>query len=97
MKISNNKIEMVSSYKCLGLQLDDKLDWSVNTDYVDKKVQSRLYFLRRLASFNVCRRMLLMFSQSVGFQRPLLWVSVLGGQHQTEGHTGGCGHSPSPL
>lgn len=33
-KISRKKIEVVSSYK---LQMDDKLDWSVNTDYVSKK------------------------------------------------------------
>ena len=31
----------------------------------DKKGQSRLYFLRRLRSFNVCSKMLCMFYQSV--------------------------------
>ncbi|TWW65250.1 hypothetical protein D4764_21G0001500 [Takifugu flavidus] len=49
----------------LGVQLDNKLEWSTNTDAVYKKTMSRLYFLRRLRSFSVCSRMLHMFYQSV--------------------------------
>ncbi|TWW54421.1 hypothetical protein D4764_0100770 [Takifugu flavidus] len=49
----------------LGVQLDNKLEWSTNTDAVYKKAMSRLYFLRRLGSFSVCSRMLHMFYQSV--------------------------------
>ncbi|TWW55995.1 hypothetical protein D4764_09G0010450 [Takifugu flavidus] len=49
----------------LGVQLDNKLEWSTNTDAVYKKAMSRLYFLRRLRSFSVCSRMLHMFYQSV--------------------------------
>ena len=48
-----------------GLQLDDKLDWTANTDTLHKKGQSRLYFLRRLGSFNICKKLLQMFYQSV--------------------------------
>ncbi|KAK3505886.1 hypothetical protein QTP70_019402, partial [Hemibagrus guttatus] len=46
-------VERVRSYRYLGLQLDDNLDWSVSTDYLYKKGQSRLFFLRRLGSFNI--------------------------------------------
>ncbi|KAI4892522.1 hypothetical protein NFI96_005753 [Prochilodus magdalenae] len=49
----------------LGVHLDERLDWSVNTDIVYKKAQSRLYFLRRLGSFRICQKLLLMFYQSV--------------------------------
>ncbi|KAI3351311.1 hypothetical protein L3Q82_005856 [Scortum barcoo] len=42
-----------------------KLDWTTNTDAIYKKGQSRLFFLRRLRSFNVCRTMLQMFYHSV--------------------------------
>lgn len=63
--ISGEEIEVVSSYKYLGLEVDEKLDWSVNSDYVYKKMQSRLYFLRRLASFKICGRVLQLFYQSV--------------------------------
>ncbi|KAI4901901.1 hypothetical protein NFI96_022255 [Prochilodus magdalenae] len=58
-------VEVVRSYKYLGVHLDERLDWSVNIDTVYKKAQSRLYFLRRLGSFRICQKLLLMFYQSV--------------------------------
>ncbi|TWW78779.1 hypothetical protein D4764_11G0009000 [Takifugu flavidus] len=63
--ISGKDVEIVSSYRFLGVHLDNKLEWSTNTDAVYKKAMSRLYFLRRLRSFSVCSRMLHMFYQSV--------------------------------
>ena len=42
----------------LGLWLDSKLDWTCDTDHLYRKRQSRLYFLRRLWSFNICRKLL---------------------------------------
>ncbi|KAI4904704.1 hypothetical protein NFI96_006255 [Prochilodus magdalenae] len=57
-------VEVVRSYKYLGVHLDERLDWSVNTDSY-KKAQSRLNFLRRLRSFSICPELLLMFYQSV--------------------------------
>lgn len=58
-------VEVVQTYKNLGLQLDDRLDWSKNTDALYRKSQSQLYFLRRLASFNICQKLLQMFYQMV--------------------------------
>ncbi|TWW74353.1 hypothetical protein D4764_14G0003540 [Takifugu flavidus] len=46
--ISRKDVEIVASYRFLGVQLDNKLEWSTNTDVVYKKAMSRLYFLRRL-------------------------------------------------
>uniref|UniRef100_A0A8C4SNG4 Reverse transcriptase domain-containing protein n=1 Tax=Erpetoichthys calabaricus TaxID=27687 RepID=A0A8C4SNG4_ERPCA len=63
--IRGDCVQMVQTYKYLGVQLDDKLDWTANTDALCKKGQSRLYFLRRLASFNICNKMLQMFYQTV--------------------------------
>ncbi|XP_035534965.1 complement C3-like [Morone saxatilis] len=40
---------MVSAYKYLGVTLDNKLDWSTNSEAIYKKGLSRLYFLRRLS------------------------------------------------
>ena len=65
VSIEGVNVEVVSTYKYLGVHLDNKLDWSANTDAVYKKGQSRLYFLRRLRSFNVCSKLLGMFYQSV--------------------------------
>src|SRR4029434_9181888 len=56
---------VVNAYKYLGVHLANKLDWSANIHVLYKKGQSRLYFLRRLRSFNVCNKLLCMFYQSV--------------------------------
>jgi len=63
--ISGTDVDLVASYKYLGVTLDNKLDWSTNTEAIYKKGQSWLYFLRRLRSFHVCNKMLQMFYQSV--------------------------------
>lgn len=54
-----------TSYNFLVVQLDNKLEWSTNTEAVYKMGISRLYLLRRLRPFSVCRRMLHTFYQSV--------------------------------
>ena len=38
----------------LGGYFNNKLDWTRNTEAIYKKGQRRLFFLRRLGSFNVC-------------------------------------------
>jgi len=58
-------VEVVSEYKYLGVHLDSKLDWSVIAASIYRKTQSRLYFLRRLRSFNICSTMMWMFYESV--------------------------------
>ncbi|TWW74205.1 putative RNA-directed DNA polymerase from transposon BS [Takifugu flavidus] len=63
--IGTEEVEGVQTYKYLGLWLDNRLDWTSNTRQLYKKTQSRMYFLRRLRSFNICRKLLWMFYQSV--------------------------------
>lgn len=63
--IQVSEVEMVSSHRYLGVQLDDKLDWKSHLETVYKKGQSRLYFLRRLRSFNICRPLLCNVYQTV--------------------------------
>ncbi|KAI4885165.1 hypothetical protein NFI96_024172 [Prochilodus magdalenae] len=63
--IAGVEVEMVKTYRYLGLHLDERLDWSANTDILYRKGQSRLYFLWRLGSFNICRKLLQMFFQTV--------------------------------
>uniref|UniRef100_A0A8B9GXH1 Reverse transcriptase domain-containing protein n=1 Tax=Astyanax mexicanus TaxID=7994 RepID=A0A8B9GXH1_ASTMX len=63
--IEGVEVEAVDSYKYLGLWLDSKLDWTCNSDHLYRKSQSRLYFLRRLRSFNICKKLMWMFYQSV--------------------------------
>ncbi|KAL6470652.1 hypothetical protein MHYP_G00217710 [Metynnis hypsauchen] len=65
ISIEGVEVERVMIYKYLGLQLDDRLDWSAHADILYRKGQSRLYFLRRLRSFNICRKLLQMFYQTM--------------------------------
>ena len=51
--IDGGEIESVQTCKCLGVVLDNKLEWSANIEAVYRRDQSRLFFLRRLRSFNV--------------------------------------------
>lgn len=44
---------------------DNKLTWTWNAKAVLKKGKSRLWLLRRLRSFNVCRTVLRLFYESV--------------------------------
>ncbi|KAI4880336.1 hypothetical protein NFI96_004093 [Prochilodus magdalenae] len=63
--IEGVEVEMDKTYRYLGLHLDDRWDWSANTDILYRKGQRQLYFLRRLGSFNICRKLLQMFYQTV--------------------------------
>uniref|UniRef100_A0A3B3C2V1 Reverse transcriptase domain-containing protein n=1 Tax=Oryzias melastigma TaxID=30732 RepID=A0A3B3C2V1_ORYME len=75
LHIEGDSVERVQTYKYMGVMLDHKLDWTVNTDQLYKKSQSRLYFLRRLRSFNICTKLLQMFYQSV-VASALLYAAV---------------------
>ncbi|KAI4876067.1 hypothetical protein NFI96_010445 [Prochilodus magdalenae] len=62
--IDGEEVEVVGTYKYLGVHLDNKLDWSSNTCAVFKRGQSRLYSLRKLRSFGVRTKLLRTFYQS---------------------------------
>ncbi|PIK56466.1 hypothetical protein BSL78_06629 [Apostichopus japonicus] len=47
------EVERVSSYKYLGVHLNDSLTWGDQVDALIKKLNSRLYCLNKMASFNV--------------------------------------------
>ncbi|TWW71907.1 hypothetical protein D4764_16G0004040 [Takifugu flavidus] len=53
VNIQGLDIEILEEYKYLGVHLNNKLDWTHNTDALYKKGQSRLHLLRRLRSFGV--------------------------------------------
>ena len=48
----------------LGSIIDFKLDWSLNTLALLKEANQRLYFMKRLKSFNVCSKLLELFYRS---------------------------------
>ena len=70
--IENKEVETVSSYKYLGTTFDDKLKWSDNTDDIVKKCNQRMYFLRKLNSFGVDKKVTELFYSS--FIESVLYV-----------------------
>lgn len=63
--INDHPVEVVSSYKYLGVHLDEKLDWKTNSATIFKKAQSRLFFLRKLRSFDLGRPILNTFYHGI--------------------------------
>ena len=59
--INGEPIQSVTEYKYLGVVLDHKLRWDAWTDKINSKSQQRMFFLRKLLSFNVGSKMLQMF------------------------------------
>ena len=56
-------VEIVSHYKYLGTIIDNLFWFEANTDAVCNKVQQRLYFLRKMNTFKVCKVLMSLFYQ----------------------------------
>ena len=82
VNIQGSDIELVDSFTYLGVHLNNKLDWSHNTDAVYKNGQSRLHLLRRLRSFGVCRPLLRTFLRLCGGLYHPLHLGLLGGRQE---------------
>ena len=63
--IHDSPIEQVSSYKYLGVHLDDTFSWSVHVESLCSRLQQRLYFLRRLRVYGVDKSIMFLFYQAV--------------------------------
>lgn len=82
--IKDQPVEIVSSYRYLGVHVDSKLDWKVHSSNTFKKSQSRMFFLRKLRSFSISRPILNTFYNgilgSVLFYAVVCWGSCLSGE-----------------
>ena len=63
--IHNEPITQVSSYKYLGVYIDDAFSWRVHVESLCSRLQQRLYFLRRLRAFGVEQKVMLLFYHAV--------------------------------
>ena len=63
--INDQIVEIVNKYKYLGLTIDDKLNWRENSKTLISRLNQRLYFLRRLHSFNFSPDSLKMFYNAI--------------------------------
>ena len=62
--IKGQEVERVKEYKYLGVVFDEKLDWSKNSITIQKKINQRLFFMKKLFSFNVDKTLLNLFYDS---------------------------------
>ena len=62
--INGSHIEQVDSYKYLGVIIDNKLKWDKQAKEVSKKINKRMFFLRKLNYFHVDKTILELFYTS---------------------------------
>ena len=63
--IKGEAVERVETHKYLGVVFDSKLNWKENINLVLKKVNTRMYCLRKLRSFEVNSGILVTFYNAV--------------------------------
>ena len=63
--LKGSTIDRVSSYRYLGIMIDDKLAWHDHIDYLIKRLNVRMYCFRKLNYFHVDKRILALFYESV--------------------------------
>ena len=51
VKIRNVESNQVTAYKYLSVMIDENLSWTPHIDFLGKRIQQRINFLRRLKSF----------------------------------------------
>ena len=76
--VKGELVEIVEFYKYLGLLLDDKLKFNHHVDKMTKVLNQRLYFLRKLHSFNISTSILEIFIPPPSKASFLLGSPVLG-------------------
>ena len=65
IKVEDTIIERVTSFKLLGLWVDDNLKWNTNTNHIVRKAVKRLQLLKVLRSYGAPEKDLMAFYTSV--------------------------------
>ena len=65
LTVSNSEVEIVDSFKFLGIHITSILSWSVHCRYMCKKAQQRLYFLHYLKKFHMKPEILVNLYRSI--------------------------------
>ena len=84
LTIKNETVEIVKTYKYLGVTIDNKLDWTSHVTNVHKKINQRLFFLRKLYCFNINSKILQLFYKSCIESIILFCVCAWGGNAKVE-------------
>ncbi|KAI2644352.1 putative RNA-directed DNA polymerase from transposon BS [Labeo rohita] len=65
LTIMNSTVAAVDSFKFLGTNISQDLKWDIHIDFIVKKAQQRLYFLRQLKKFNLPQALMTQFYSAV--------------------------------
>ena len=63
--VNNSEVEIVDSFKFLGIHITSNLSWSLHARCICKKGQQRLYVLRCLKKFHMKPEILVNFYRSI--------------------------------
>ena len=61
ISIKGEYVEIVDSYKYLGITIDNKLEWDLHATNVHSKMSQRLFCLRKLNYFHIDKALLFLF------------------------------------
>ena len=65
LSIDGQIVERVESFKFLGTWVSNRITWDINSSHIISKARQRLYFLRKLRSFQVSRDTLVNFYRCI--------------------------------
>ena len=65
VQINGNEVQRTTKYKYLGLVIDDCLNWNFHFEHLCKKLNSRLFCLRKMSKFKVDARVIKLFYNAV--------------------------------
>ena len=77
--INNEEVERVTEYKYLGVIFDENLEWHSHSDKVRKKVNQRMFFLRKLNYIHLDISLLILFYQSCVLSTMSFCLTAWGG------------------
>ena len=63
--IDGEAVEVVHTYKYLGVTIDDKLNWQAHASSLLSKCHQRMYFIRKLKYFNIDNTLITLFYKSI--------------------------------
>ena len=90
--IKDEEVRIVSQYKYIGTIIDDRLEWTVNTEACYKKAHKRMYrlFLRKRKNFSHNSKLILHLLSVSGSEHPSVQPALLIQQRQESrlGNTG---------
>ena len=88
LKLDDNNLEFVKSYRLLGTIITDDLSWDLNTQNIVKKANARLQLLRKIASFGAndwdLKEIYVTFVRSILEQSVPVWQSSLTNENKED-------------